>query len=123
MSDPTLREEIQALYQLADRGAELPELLAAVLAAMSRHPEELRDLSYRYRLEATDTGYQTAFALEGGLLRMLGPAEDADVTVTGKQKNLELILQRKLTPLAATLGGKVKVKGSMAALVKLAAFL
>ena len=116
-------KDIQAMYAMADEGIALNELIEAVLAVLSRHEDELRGITHRYRLSAADTGYQKAFALTDGRVSLLQEGDSTDVTITGPEKNLLLVFQRKLAPLKALVLGKIKVKGDKGALVELAKFL
>ena len=116
-------KDIQAMYAMAEEGISLSELMEAVLAVLSRHEEELRGITHRYRLFADDTGYQRAFALTDGCVSLLTESDSTDVTIIGREKNLLLIFQRKLAPVKALLLGRIRVKGDMGALAALAQFL
>ena len=118
-----LRDDIRALYALADGGAGLAELLDGICEALERHPREVRDINASYRVHATDTGATRAFALENGAFRTLEEAENADVTVLGSEADLLRVFRRQLAPAAALLLGKIKVKGNKAALMRFAEFL
>lgn len=123
MAEISIKQDVQAVYDLADQGISLGELMNAIGGVLSRHQDALAGITYSYRLLASDTGYEKAFALNNGHFSALGSTEETDVTVIGKENDLRLVFQRKLSPMAALLKGKVKLKGSRAALVKLSEFL
>ena len=49
--------------------------------------------------------------------------DEADVIVSGRERDLMDILQRKVSPLSALLRGKIQIKGSKAALIAFGEFL
>lgn len=123
MASEAMKREIQAVYALADQGTTLAALMEQILGVLQRYAGEMGSVSHRYRLRASDTGYETAFALISGQFSPLNAQAETDVTVTGQEADLTLVFQRKLSPMAALLRGKIKVSGSKAALMKLAEFL
>lgn len=123
MAEISIKQDIQAVYDLADQGMSLGELMDAIGGVLSRHEDALAGITYSYRLRASDTGYEKAFALNEGHFLVLGSTEKTDVTVIGKENDLQLVFQRKLSPMVALLRGKVKLNGSKAALIKLSEFL
>lgn len=123
MEGSAMKQDIEAVYRLADSGVSLSRLMEAIGGVLARHGDELRDITASYRLQSNDTEYIMGFALERGQYRLLGDPEEADVTVLGKEKDLFAVFQRKLSPMAALLRGKIKVKGNKAALIKLGEFL
>ena len=123
MSQATLKQDIDAMYKLADQCRTLTQLVPALCEVLKRHEQELSGVSYSYRLHATDTGFCGAFRLEKGRFTQLTDSEPMDVTISGSEANLLAVFQRKLNPAAALLFRKIKVNGSMAALTKMADFL
>ena len=123
MTDEAFQQDIQSVYALADQGMSLDALMDAIGGVLSLHQSALRDITHSYRLRSTDTGYQTAFSLTGGHYVRLDAAAVTDVTILGKEADLQRVFQRKLAPAAALLLGKIKLAGSKSALLKLAAFL
>ena len=120
---PSLAQEMAAIYALAEKDPSLPRLLEAIFALLPRHEAELQGLSHSYRLHATDTDYTAAFSLNHGHFSLLSVNAPAEVTLFGKEGDLLLILQHKLSPVTALLLRKVKVQGQQKALLKLAEFL
>ncbi|MCL1854321.1 MAG: SCP2 sterol-binding domain-containing protein [Clostridia bacterium] len=118
-----LREEIRRVYGLAEEEEPLPALMEAICGALSRHGDELCGVTYRYRLHATDTGYEKAFGLRDGVFERLDEQNAVDVTVSGREAHLVQLLRRKMSPLMALALGRVKVRGDRAALLKLGEFL
>ena len=116
-------QDLQSVYDLAERESSLPRLVDAIVEMLSRHPDTLRGITHSYRLHLTDTGFSQAFALQKGVLSPLSPNDAADVTVSGSTQNLLLLFQRKLNPAKALLLGKVAVQGNKAALFTLGKFL
>ena len=53
----TLHEDIVKLYAQADAGAELKDVVEGICQALKAHAGELQNVTYSYRLHATDTGY------------------------------------------------------------------
>ncbi len=123
MQERPMKQDIEAVYRMADSGTSLSDLMRAIGDVLSRHPGELAGMTASYRLEASDTGYTVAFCLAAGQYRLLGDGDETDVTVIGKEQDLLQVFQRKISPLAALLRGKVKLKGSKAALIRLSEFL
>ena len=123
MTEPTLRQEIEVLYALAEQGVPLDKLIEFIFSMLPRHEAELSAITNSYRLCAADTNYEAAFSLTNGHFSALGREADTDAVITGKEADLYMVFQRKLSPMAALLRGKIKLRGSKAALVKLAAFL
>ena len=118
-----LREEIRRVYDMAEEEDSLPALMEAICLAMDRHGDELRGVTYRYRLHATDTGYEKAFGLRDGVFEKLDGQDTVDVTVSGLEAQLIQVLRRKLAPLKALVLGRIKVRGDKAALLRLGIFL
>ena len=123
MKTLALTHDIEAVYQMADNGMPLAELMQAICSVLTRHPDALSHITGRYRITAVDTAYTFAFALESGVLSFLDDCAATTVTVIGKEADLLMVFQRKLPPLNALLRRKITVKGSKAALLELAAFL
>lgn len=123
MSKAELKQDIQALYKAADEGAKLPALIDGICNAIGNHPEAIGETTFSYRICASDTGYTKAFSIQNGRLSPMDEMDEADVTVTGQEADLLAVFRRKVSPMSAMLRGKVKVKGSMAALVRFAEFL
>ena len=117
------QRDIQAMYTLAERSNNLADLVPALCEVLRRNGDSLAEITYAYRLTATDTGYSCAFALQRGVFVELDMARRVDVTVAGTDAHLLAVFQRKLNPMTAMLLGKIKVSGSKAALMKLATFL
>jgi hypothetical protein len=115
--------DIRALHVLAKNCSALSELVPSLYAMLHRNGESLAGISHTYRLTASDTGYACAFALRDGAFSELTPSAPVDVTVNGKETDLLAIFQRRLSPTVALITGKVKLTGSKAALMQLAAFL
>ncbi len=122
MAEILLKQDLQSVYDLADQGMSLGELMEAICAALARHADALQGITYSYRLHAEDTGYEKAFALVDGRFAELTATDPVDVTVSGKEENLRLVFQRKLSPIAAMITRKMKVAGNKAALMKLGEF-
>ena len=101
----------------------LAQVLDGLTDLLIRHADTFRGVTDSYRLAASDSGVSRAFALENGQYRTLSDQDDADVTITGKEQHLLAIFNKQLKPATALLTGKLKVKGSLAALNTLAAFL
>ncbi|MEA4929059.1 MAG: SCP2 sterol-binding domain-containing protein [Candidatus Limiplasma sp.] len=122
MGDP-FKQDIQAMYALADASSSLNALIPTLYATLRRNEASLRGVTYAYRLHASDTGYETAFALTDGRFEERAAGDTVDVTVYGTETNLLHVFQRKLNPAAGLLLGKLKFEGSKGALLKLASFL
>ncbi len=123
MDKQALQNDVHALYQQADGGADLAALLDGVCTALRAHPDALRDVTASYRLRATDTGLERAFALDGGRYRDLAPSEAADATLLGAESDLLRVFRRELSPMKALLLRKVRLEGSKAAVMRLGEFL
>lgn len=123
MEGNAMKRDIEAVYRLAEVGVSLSRLMEAIGGVLARHGDELQDITASYRLQSSDTEYIGGFALERGQYRLLGDQEEAEVTVIGKERDLLAVFQRKLSPMAALLRGKIKVKGNKGALIKLGEFL
>ena len=119
----SFKKDIEHMYAFADQCDSLAVLLPALCDVLRRNEVSLTDLTYSYRLVASDTGYRFAFALDHGRLVERSDSEPVDVTVTGLERNLLAVFKRKLNPAAALLLGKIKLNGDRDALMKLAAFL
>jgi len=118
-----LQEEIRRVYELAEEKESLSDIMEAICGAISRHGDELRGVTYRYRIYATDTGYEKSFGLRDGVFERLGEQDSVDVTVSGREDVLRQLLKRKLTPLKALALSRIKLRGDRAALQKLGEFL
>lgn len=119
----TLHEDIVKLYARADAGETLKDMTEGICQAIRAHEGELRGVTYSYRLHATDTGYWKAFSLVDGAYYEKTQADEADTVISGTEQNLLAVLRRKLNPMSAMLRGKIKVKGSMAAVLRFVEFL
>lgn len=119
----SLKMDIKSLFQQADKGAGLETLMEGICAALKHNEAELGGITWSYRICASDTGYVCAFSLADGHYIDKSEMDEADVIVTGKERDLLDVLQRKVAPMSAVLRGKIKVRGSTAALVRLAEFL
>ena len=119
----TLRSDVEQWTAQAGSKAGLKEWAEALCEILKRHEEELKELTYSYRLCATDTGYVRAFSLVNGHYIPKTELDEADVIVSGAERDLLAILQRKLSPMSALLRGKIQVKGSKTALIRFAEFL
>ena len=117
------QEDIQSLYRKADQATCLPEVIPALLAVFRSNEAALAGITHSYRIHATDSGFTAAFTLTQGRFGELAPEDAADVTVLGSEADLLSVFQRKLSPMSALLRGKVRLQGSKAALLQLAAFL
>ena len=118
-----LGEEIRRVYGMAEGEDSLPALMNAICGALGRHEDELREVTYRYRLHATDTGYEKAFGLRDGAFETLDEGDAVDVTVSGREAVLVQVLRRKLAPFKALALGRIKLRGNRAALLRLGEFL
>lgn len=119
----SMKSDVQQLYHAADKGASLPAMMDGICAAIKNNKEELKGVTYSYRLCASDTGYVRAFSLVDGEYVDKTEMDEADVIVTGREIDLLAVLQRKIAPMSAILRGKISVRGSKAALIRFAAFL
>ena len=117
------KQDIQAMYVLAEQCDTLAALLPTLSDVLRQNESDLADVTYAYRLATTDTDYLFTFALNKGRFAELTTSDIVDVTVSGAEKHLLAIFQRKLNPMTAMLTGRVSVTGSKTALMKLASFL
>jgi len=117
------QQDIQAMYVFAAQCTSLSMLVPALCEVLRRNENDLADVTYAYRLVASDTGYRFAFRLRNGQFSELTEADNVDVTVTGTEANLLAVFQRKLNPVTGMVLGKIRIQGSKAALIKLASFL
>lgn len=117
------REDLAALYRTVDEASTLNEVVEPLAALLSRHPDTLAHITASYRLSPTDSPESFAFALHGGKLERLAQSAPTDVTVIGASESLMAVFQKKLSPMAALLRGKVRIKGNKGALLKLAELL
>jgi len=101
----------------------LSEVLDGLCGLLERYGSVFEEVTASYRLTAADSGTSRAFALKGGQYLPLGDNEPVDVTITGKEQHLLAIFNKQLNPAGALLTGKIKVKGSLAALNTLASYL
>ena len=119
----TFRRDITQMYAYTAQCNRLETLVPALYDVFRRNGDVLSGISASYRLVSTDTGFSGAFALDAGKFTELPPAEPVDVTITGKEAHLLAVFQRKMNPATAMLTRRVRVNGSKAALMQLAAFL
>ncbi len=123
MAKEQFQQELENMLAAGSGSQSLAQVLDGLTALLQRHQDTFREVTNSYRLAASDSGVTRAFKLENGCYRPLGDAEPADVTITGKEQHLLAIFNKQLKPAAALLTGKLKVKGSLAALNTLAAYL
>lgn len=123
MAKEDLKREIQSLYQAADGGMGLAQLVDGICHTLQKHEDALRGITYSYRLCASDTGYSWGFSLRDGHFAETGEYDEADAVVTGTEENLLAIFRRQISPMSALLRGKIKLKGSKAALIRFSEFL
>jgi len=123
VSKADLQLDLRALYREAGDGQTLPVLMDGVCAALARHPDALAGITGRYAVLAADTGFACAFALSSGVFSPLAPDAPVDVSIVGGEADLLAVFRHELTPLKALLGGKVRVRGDRAALMRFAPFL
>lgn len=122
MPKAELQREIRTLLSRSGSITSLASLMDEISGILIRHADALSHINSRYRLEATDTGYVCAFALENGVYRPLEAAGEADVCLLGREEDLMRIFRGELSPMAALLRGKVKIRGSKSALMQFAEF-
>lgn len=118
-----LRNDTQKVYQAADSGAGLGDLIDQIIEVFQNHENALRGITASYRLSTTDTGISKAFALIDGKYTPVADNQEVDAAISGSEKNLLAIIKRELQPLPALLLGKIKLKGSKSALIRLGEFL
>lgn len=123
ISKQELKQGIAALCGKDGARLSLSEVIEALCEALRRNPDAISDMTYSYRICASDTGYTRAFSIKAGVFTDMDELDEADVTVSGSEANLMAVFRRQVSPMSAMLRGKVKVKGSMPALVKFAEFL
>lgn len=123
VSKADLQRDLRALYREAGDGQTLPVLMDGVCAALARHPDALAGITGRYAVLAADTGFACAFALSSGVFSPLAPDAPVDVSIVGGEADLLAVFRHELAPLKALLGGKVRVRGDRAALMRFAPFL
>ena len=85
--------------------------------------DALAGITGRYAVLAADTGFACAFALSSGVFSPLAPDAPVDVSIVGGEADLLAVFRHELAPLKALLGGKVRVRGDRAALLRFAPFL
>lgn len=117
------RRDIDAMYATAARADSLSALIPSLCDMLRRNRDSLGGVTYAYRLTTTDTGYSYAFSLTQGEFCDLSSSAPVDVIVSGREASLLAVFQRRLNPATALLLRKIKVDGSMGALMKLASFL
>ena len=117
------RQDIDSMYAFAAQCDRLSTLVPALCEVLRRNEDSLADVTYAYRLVASDTGYRFAFRLRNGQFSELGEADPVDVTVSGTEANLLAVFQRKLNPVTGMMLGKIRINGSKTALIKLTSFL
>lgn len=117
------KEAVQEWTAKAEPGAGLRDWIEGLCELLKAHEAEFQALDYSYRLCATDTGLVCAFALTEGRYVPKTEMDEADVIVSGKERDLLDVLQRKLSPMSALLRGKVQLKGSKTALIRLSEYL
>ena len=118
-----LKQDIQEILGNLTAESTLADALNAFTEALKNHPEALGALEGRYRLSATDTGYQKGFQLSTDGYAELAAEEAVDATILGKENDLLLVLRHELNPMAAMFTGKLTVKGGMQPLMKFAQIL
>lgn len=121
MSKDHLRTSVREI--LADKNLTLSEAGEKLLAALSKNPDAIEDLTASYRIAATDTGAELAFRVTAGVTAPLSQDEEAEVTVTGTEQYLTRLLRGELAPLPALLTGKIRLKGDKAKLLRFGEFL
>ena len=115
----TWQEDVTALQERMKTETSIATALGDIIATMSEHSDELKDVTAAYRFcpkESEAVGVR----LTNGVVSPLDDSEAADVTVSGSGEAMLHVLSGTLNPLKAILLGKLKVKGNMALLVKLA---
>ncbi|MDD3214007.1 MAG: SCP2 sterol-binding domain-containing protein [Eubacteriales bacterium] len=117
------RRDINAMYATAEQAHSLPALIPVLCDMLRRNGDSLVGITYAYRLTTIDTDYSFAFSLTEGAFCDLSPSAPVDVVVSGREANLLAVFQRRLNPAKALLLRKIRVDGSMAALMELASFL
>ena len=123
MAKEQFQQELEMMLQQGSGDKNLAQVLDGLVELLIRHQDTFVGITYRYRLSATDSGTSRAFALVDGRYAPLDEAAPVDVTILGKEQHLLAIFNKQLKPAAALLTGKLKVKGSLAALNTLAAYL
>ena len=123
MAKEQFQQELEMMLQQGSGDKNLAQVLDGLVELLIRHQDTFVGVTYRYRLSATDSGTSRAFALVDGRYAPLDEAAPVDVTILGKEQHLLAIFNKQLKPAAALLTGKLKVKGSLAALNTLAAYL
>lgn len=121
MGKKEMKEDISKLYN--NGSMSLAEIVDGICETIKRHSDAISDITYSYRICANDTGFTRAFSLKAGAFSDMDETDEADVTVSGMEEGLLAVFRRQISPMSAMLRGKVKVKGSMPALVKFAEFL
>ncbi len=123
MAKEHFQQELHRMLEAGSGEQTLAQVLDGLIELLSRHEDTFAGVTGSYRLNASDSGTRRGAALADCHYRARDDAEAADVTITGKEKHLLAIINKQLSPAAALLTGKLKVKGSLAALNTLAAFL
>ena len=123
MAKEQFQQELHAMLAAGSGDRSLQQVLNGLCDLLVRHQDTFSAVTGSYRLTASDSGVTRAFALNNGVYRPLTDAEAVDVTIIGKEEHLLAIFNKQLKPAAALLTGKLKVKGSLAALNTLAAYL
>lgn len=123
MAKEQFQRELETMLQKGSGDMSLAQVLDGLVELLIRHQDTFAGVTYRYRLSATDSDTSRAFALEDGRYAPLDETAAVDVTILGKEQHLLAIFNKQLKPAAALLTGKLKVKGSLAALNTLAAYL
>ena len=118
-----LKAAVEEWSAHADPKAGLKEWTKQLCRILSEHEDALNHITYSYRLCPTETGYVCAFSLVEGRYIPKTEMDEADVIVSGRERDLMDILQRKVSPLSALLRGKIQIKGSKAALIAFGEFL
>ena len=125
-----LNKLLSAVSPLDDAAMEKARERQAQLAKPPGSLGRLEDLSVqlagitgRYAVLAADTGFACAFALSSGVFSPLAPDAPVDVSIVGGEADLLAVFRHELAPLKALLGGKVRVRGDRAALLRFAPFL
>jgi predicted lipid carrier protein YhbT len=81
-------------------------------------PEAIEGIDHSYLFVVEDEG-QWLVELRDGTVRVTEGEADADVTITVGAETFDRLVERRQRPVAAYLGGKLKVSGDTAAALAL----
>ena len=118
-----LKQALQELLAQAGANTSFGEVMELFVQALKAHPEALGALEGSYRMQTTDTGVSTAFALSENGLELLDADAKTDAAISGSEADLMAVIRKELNPMAAMFMGKLKIQGSMQALAKFAQIL